>query len=323
MKYFKLCFWSVVCLFLVSAVSVAAPVYEADNSVVAVVGNRVITADELRMAIMPMVRSIQASARNQQDFNDKIDVVMQETLQNLVDRLIVLIDSEKKGMKVPDDYVEEQYNDHIREYFNGDRMKFLEFLRSQGMTTRDFKEQLKEKIIFESRRSEIRRLIPQVSPEKVFEYYEQHQDDFTDTQSFKMREIVLKPVGSETLADMRKKAEGIKERIDKGERFYDIEKSMNPRAVAPENLAWKKPEDYIAALADAAIKLKKGETSDPIEFSGMIILLHAEDVRGAGTRPLEEVGGEIEERLASEYAREAEREWLDVLRKSIYHKILQ
>ncbi len=319
MNFFKKYFCTIG-LMLLAQTGFCVVDFNSGNEVVAVVGSRAITADELRVAISPMLRSIREQSKSESDFNDKVEQAGREVLQNLIDRLIVLEDAQKKNMRVPDSYIEAEYDSYVKNNFNGDRVKFLEYLRSQGMTSRDFKEQLQEKMLFGYIRNQVQRSRSEVSPEKVLEYYRTHESEFMNESGYKIRQVIMKPGAGESLEALRKKAQDIKTRADAGENFFELAKLLNPKE--REELNWQKIEDYRKEFADELAKMKKGDTTNPIELGGMIVILHIDDYREAGIRPLKEVSGEIEQILLNQYAREAERDWLDRLRKTVYYKIL-
>ena len=142
------------------------------NGIVAIAEDKIITVDDVRREIGPLVPEIQKQARNEKEFNEKLEALQEDVVQNLIDRVLIVKDfySDEKR-KVPDSYIDNAVAETIITQFDGDRSKFLAYLRSRGISQKDYrKEQEEELKVLNSaleRRVKERTLELQASQEQV------------------------------------------------------------------------------------------------------------------------------------------------------------
>jgi parvulin-like peptidyl-prolyl isomerase len=71
-------------------------------------------------------------------------------------------------------------------------------------------------------------------------------------------------------------------------------------------------------LADAAFKLKPGETSSVIETPAAFYILRVEEKQEARVKPLPDVRDQIEKLLLGKERTRLQQAWIDKLRKKTY-----
>src|SRR5438105_12859278 len=72
------------------------------NGIVAIAEEKVITVDDVRREISPLVPEIQKQSRNEQEFNEKLESLQEEVIQNLIDRVLIVKEFYKdEKRKVP------------------------------------------------------------------------------------------------------------------------------------------------------------------------------------------------------------------------------
>ena len=110
------------------------------NGIVAVAEGKIITVDDIRREIAPMIPELQKSSRNEQEFNQRLEALQDDTIQALVDRVLIVKDffSDEKR-RIPASYVDNAVDENIINEFEGDRSKFLSYLRSRGLTLREYR----------------------------------------------------------------------------------------------------------------------------------------------------------------------------------------
>src|SRR5476649_1859404 len=118
------------------------------NGIAAIAEDKIITVDDVRREINPLIPQLNREARNEQEFNQKLEALQDNAIQNLIDRVLIIKDFEKDEKRhVPDSFVDNQIADQLNEQFDNDRSKFLAYLRARGTTMRDYRKEVMEDII--------------------------------------------------------------------------------------------------------------------------------------------------------------------------------
>ena len=72
------------------------------NGIVAIAEDKVITVDDVRREIGPLVAEIQQTSRSEQEFNEKLEALQEDVIQNLIDRVLIVKEFYKdEKRKVP------------------------------------------------------------------------------------------------------------------------------------------------------------------------------------------------------------------------------
>ena len=90
-----------------------------------------------------------------------------EIVDGKIDRLLSIIAFEEEGKGIQEAIIEQEYNKRLIQEFNGDRKLFRDVLRSKGQSQLEFRDQLKEDLIYGHMMSTRRRTKEEISPEKV------------------------------------------------------------------------------------------------------------------------------------------------------------
>ena len=134
------------------------------NRVVAKVNDRIVTWGEIQNAMNLLSFTDQEKKERSSEFVD-----------GKIDRLLSITAFQKKGMNIPEAYIEQQYNKRLISEFNGDRKLFRDFLKSKGLSQLEYRIELEEEIIYSHMISTRRRLKEEISPEKVEDYYNRNE----------------------------------------------------------------------------------------------------------------------------------------------------
>ena len=60
------------------------------NGIAAIVEDKIITVDDIRREISPLVPTLQKEARNEKEFNEKLEALQDDIIQNLIDRVLIV-----------------------------------------------------------------------------------------------------------------------------------------------------------------------------------------------------------------------------------------
>ncbi len=292
------------------------------NGIAAQVEDKIITLEEVRKEVTPLVPQIRMNSRTRYDFDRNIEMVTREILQNLIDRILIIRDFEDRKGTIPSSVIQEELESYIIKEFNGDRSAFLEFLRIQGKSELDFREQMRSDIIVNYMRSQSMPSQSSVSPKKIEEYYQKNKSRYFEEEGVNLSMIMLVPIANENPDVLLQNANAIVQKLDEGEDFAELAKqySQDDRRDDGGDWDWISRNDLIPQLADAAFALESGEHSQPIVIGEYVYILLVKDKREAGIKELEKVRNEIEQEITAQIARQAQQRWLERLRKDAYIK---
>jgi len=297
------------------------------DGIKAVVHDAVITHYEVEAVSAPALEQLRRQFRNDpESYQQRAFRLLDETLEQLIERQLILRDYEASGYSLPEVYFENAIEDEIQRA--GGRSQLLRSLRAQGITFEKFRQQIREQIILRALRGKnvTREVI--ISPHKIESYYQAHQDQFQVEDQVKLRMIVLNkpardnaPSGNgESGAAVRRMAEEIRRKILEGAAFSEMASIYSQGAQRQEGGDWGWVERKVlrAELREAAFSLPVGQVSDVIETPEACYLMLVEQRRPAHVRPLVEVQDEIERTLlAQEHAR-LQKQYVDRLRKKTF-----
>src|SRR5664279_5700475 len=60
------------------------------DGIVAIVEDKIITVDDIRRDLGPLVPTLQKEARNEKEFNDKIEALQDDIIQNRIDKVLIV-----------------------------------------------------------------------------------------------------------------------------------------------------------------------------------------------------------------------------------------
>jgi peptidyl-prolyl cis-trans isomerase SurA len=297
------------------------------NGIVAVVEEKAITVDDIRREIQPLLPQLQRDARNEKEFNEKLEALQDDIIQSHVDRVLIVKEfyKEKDGepkKSIPVSYIDNQLAEIIITQYDNDRSKFLADLRRQGKTIRDYRKEIEEDIIFNYMRQQQRKSQSIVSPVKVETFYKENTDKFYQEDSVHLRLIQFSRAAGETDAQLLEKSNAVLARFKAGEKFEDLAKEVSQDTRRARGGDWgpQKRSDLKPELSEPLFKLKKGEVTDPVLMPEGAFIMYVEDRKYAGVQPIDEVRDQIERILIQQMARSSQERWLERLRRNGYVK---
>jgi peptidyl-prolyl cis-trans isomerase SurA len=290
------------------------------NGIAAIAEGQIITVEELRRELEPVIPRLRVESKNAQEFSKRIEELSKQVLQNMIDRIIIVKAAEEKGLLIPPSYIEQEYDDVLNRDFGGDRGRFLEYLKARGETARDFRTDIYNRVVVNVMRAETRRSQSEISPERIEEFYVKNKIRFYQSESLHLRQIILTPMADEGLVPLRQTAKKVIEELESGANFGDIARKYSQDEMSRRggDWGWIERKDVRKELSDAAFALNAGEYSQPIELGGTIFILYAEDKREEMIQPVSQVRDIIENVLVGEIAREAQEKWLEGIRNESY-----
>jgi parvulin-like peptidyl-prolyl isomerase len=284
-----------------------------------VVSSQVITYSEVEDFARPAADQLSRQYAGQPDiFRQKLNEALGDSLQQLVERQLILRSFETGGYRLPETVVDEVMQERIRERF-GDRVTFMKKLQEMGLTAEQFRKQVRNQYIESALRNQNGQRDVFVSPYKIENYYLAHQDEFRMGEEIKLRTIVLTrsgPDDTNSLALMRE----IQSRIKDGASFAEMASvySQGSQRSQGGDWGWVGRSVLHRDLAEAAFSQPLNTVSDVIVTADACYLLLVENKRPAQVRPLIEVAGEIEKNLRLQIQSTMQKKWIDGLKQKTF-----
>jgi peptidyl-prolyl cis-trans isomerase SurA len=292
------------------------------NGIAAIAEDKVITVDDVRREIAPLVAQLQRDARSEQEFNEKLEQLQDEVIQSLIDRVLIVKEFRKDEKKqIPVSFVDGRIADIQSEEFDNDRSKFLAYLRSRGTTLREYRREVEEDIIYNYMRQEQRKSQSVISPVRIETYYNENKDRFYQEDGVHLRLIQFSRT-DQTDEQLREKANIVFARLKAGETFDALAKeySQDSRRAKGGDWGWQKRSDLKPEFSEPLFALNKGEVSDAIILPEGCFILYAEDRKFAGIQSIDTVRDEIERLLLQQMTRNSQEHWLERLRRNGYFR---
>ena len=292
------------------------------NSIAAIAEGQIITLEEIRNELQPLLPGIQLESKTTEEFNQRLEAMSREILQNHIDRIIIVKAAQEKGLIIPPSYIDQEYKDAINRDFDGDRGKFIRYLKKRGETPRDYRKKLYERIAVSIMRQQNRRSETEVSPERIQTFYLQHKTRFYQEEAMHLRQIILTRKPGQTPKTIQNTTQAILQALENGDNFGDLARkySTDNRSRTGGDWGWIKKVDIRPELSEPAFALQPGTYTQPITLGDTTFILYCENKREESIQPVHQVRDIIENILAGEIARENQQRWLKSLREKAYIK---
>ena len=319
-----------VCLFALWAVMVAlgaGPVLAAPetiNRIVAVVGEDVITTQDLERVLKVM--EDQVRGRETEYTSQDLARLRRLALDRVIEETLFDQQVKKLNIRVTNTEVE-AFIKRIQQNNNMDEGKFLAHLSRRGMTPEEYRDELKKDIM---RRRLIARAVQKrvvITDKEIEEYYKAHSGSYSSLGGVMIRALFLRvPNDAEPAAAqaIRKQAEDLRQQIVDGQaKFADLAKkfSQGPGADNGGQLGPIKADDLLPAMRLALGELKADQISPVLEIPSGFVFMKLLDSKGESNMPPDEMREEIRQKLEKEANEKAFQEWMKELRANTYIKI--
>lgn len=292
------------------------------NGIAANVEGRIITFSDIRREMAPIIPQVVRESRTRAELTENLNGLAKEILQNRIDKILIIKEyNGQDKFKIPQSYVENEFDDTLIRDFDNDRSRFLEYLRSQNLTIREFRKDLHENIVVSVMRSQMRRSMSKISPEKIEQYYVENKIQFFQEEQVHLRQIVLRSKSKDRINLTVEKAKNIIHELDSGSRFVDMatEYSQDTMAEKGGDWGWIQRSDIRKELGNIAFNLNIEEYSkEPVVMGNHVFILYIEEKKEEGIQPLEDVREIIEDRIMTAISREAQQKWVTRLREGAY-----
>ncbi len=143
------------------------------DGIKAVVNDKVVTYAEVKEYARDAVNALRQQYSSQpEELQHKLNELLNDAMDQLVERQLILHSFDTEGYKLPDGVVDELVKERIREQY-GDRVTLMKTLQARGMTFEQFRQQVRDQYISTALRNQKVQREVLISPAKILDYYQQ------------------------------------------------------------------------------------------------------------------------------------------------------
>jgi len=268
-------FYVLIGVVVVAAIAIALIIGLNSGEVVAKVGDRKITKDEL--------------------YDRLVEYYGKSVLDSMIAEKIVEMELEKANITVSEEEIQEQLNEFIESYGGEEYVSLM--LSMQGLTMDDLKEDMLSYL------KTLKLLEPRLvaTEEEITEYFEENKEYFAQKEEVEASHI---------LVDDEETAKEIKKKLAEGADFAELAAEYSKDTSNAQNggqLGYFGRGKMVEEFEKAAFSMEVGEISDPVKTKYGYHIIKVTGKKEAKEATLEEARSEIEEiiknqKLSSEYA---------------------
>jgi parvulin-like peptidyl-prolyl isomerase len=304
---------------------------ELVSMVSVVVADSVITYAEIYDAVAERAQTARRIyAGDPQRFDQEVSKLRDQEIQRQVEDKMILHDFVTAGYvtNVLEAFIDDRIREEIQQRYGGDRARFIKTIYAEGMTYETYRRVERERFIIgymkQQNNSDLRKVL--ISPLRIQQYYEQHQDVYKVGDQVKLRMIVVDQRSDMPAGASRRLADEVLAKINSGVDFGQMADEIQTSKTYASGAAraeggsrgWVDRAEYRPELDQVAFSLKPGQHSDVIEEPEACYILQADEVRPAHVKPLTEVRDEVERTLKAQESLRLYRKWINRLEKKTF-----
>ena len=294
------------------------------EEIVARVNNEVITRSEFEHSKASAEEDAKSDCQNRctpEQLKSIIEDGQKNALRNLIDQSLLVQRAKDMGISVEPEVIKQL--DQIRIENKLPSMEALEeAVSKQGINWEDFKNNIRsglltKKVIGAEVGSHI-----SIPKDEIQKYYDEHKQEFMRPEQVALRSIEVNTAGKDAteIADLKKKAETARKRVQDGEDFGEIAKRYSDGATAKQGgyLGQYKRGELSKELEAAVFKMKRNDLTEVMETKQGFLIIQVLEHYDEGEQSLSKVENEINEKLYGQRMEPALREYLKTLREQSY-----
>lgn len=267
------------------------------DGLAAVVDGRVITRSEVSDSAELARRTGRAAGETERD-----------VLEGLIERSLVEAESQRLGMEVTDQEVEQAVAE-IRGRNGLDPEGFRAALAGQGMEWDHYLAEVRFQILRMKVASRVLRAKLEVGDEALREFYLKNVADFCESDALRLYHIQAS--GPEGKA----RAEAVRARLAAGEDPAAVARQLEGQLGGAGDMGYVLVHNLSEQVRGAVEKIAPGGVSPVVEMQGSCNLFFVADRRGGTVRAFEEVRDQIRDRYFREKEQELYQTWIDSLKQ--------
>jgi peptidyl-prolyl cis-trans isomerase C len=258
------------------------------------------------------------SRQGKQISDDQLAALKKDILEGLIEREVLYQESQKAGIKVNDQTIDEQLA-AIKKRFPSEA-EYKTALSNMNLTEDEVKAQI-------ARGLAIRELIEQQITSKIVitdaetkTYYDGNLQMFKQPEQVKASHILIKVdagAAEAQKAEARKKIETVQEKVKAGGDFAELAKeySEGPSNTRGGDLGYFRRGQMVKPFEDAAFTMKPNEVSDIIETRFGYHIIKVYDIKPEQTLAYADVKDKLNQRMKQEKVEKDANQYINQLKK--------
>ncbi len=245
------------------------------------------------------------------------DMVRQQALDNMINRLLLEQEAEKAKIEITDEQVTVRV-DQVKGGFSSEEA-FTEQLATSGLTEAGLMQEVELAIRIEKLLEERTSGQNETEEQEAREFYIENMGRFKQAEQIKTSHILIPVEEADTeemKAEKKQKLEGILEKVRGGADFAELaqEHSSCPSKARGGDLGFFPRGQMVGEFDEAAFALEVGQVSDVVETQFGYHIIKLTDKKAATTVPFDESKAEIMSFLDSQKKQQEVATFIDSLR---------
>ena len=245
------------------------------------------------------------------------DMVRQQALDNMINRLLLEQEAEKAKIEITEEQVTARV-DQVKGGFPSEEA-FAEQLATSGLTEAGLMQEVELAIRIEKLLEEHTSGQDETEEQEAREFYVENLGRFKQAEQVKTSHILIPVEEADTeemKAEKKQKLEGILEQVRGGADFAELaqEHSSCPSKARGGDLGFFPRGQMVGEFDEAAFALEVGQVSDVVETQFGYHIIKLTDKKAASTVPFDESKAEIISFLDSQKKQQAVATFIDSLR---------
>lgn len=273
---------------------------ETVERIVAKVNGQIITLSQLEQEIRSTLERL-GPAPTPEEEQTRLETLRPETLNRMIDNMLVLQVAEERGLRVPARFFEEWKKNVMEQMKLTSEEEFVRQVELQGTSVETIRKQFEESLLLqEVRRMEVDSKVSVSEPE-INDRYREHIADYTEPAKVRLREIVVR-FDATNEVEQGQKARRLLQEIRQGADFAEVARMHSESASreAGGDLGFFEKGELTDALEGAAFALSPGEVSDVIRLESAFYILRVEEKVEEKVKTLEEVRSQVADAIFQE-----------------------
>jgi foldase protein PrsA len=285
---------------------------DVPSNAIARVGDQTVTKAEFdRLLSQARVSYKDSNRKFPRSGTEEYAQLRDQIVKYLVLRAQYADEAEERGIEISDEQVDKRLNQLVQQYFDGNKKRYEQQLKSNGVTNDQVREDIKAQLVQEELFKDVTKDV-KVSEAELQKYYRENKQQYSQPAQRDIRHILVKK-------NQRALAQSLAEQIRAGANF--------------ERLARRYSQDPGSKKVGGRLEISKGQTvppfdkvafsipikqvSDPVRTQfGWHVIEALTPVKAASTTPFKQVKQAIRQQLLQSKKSEASSKYVEKLEKS-------
>jgi len=296
------------CTFLILLFLCPAYQVYAQDKVVAVVNNEIITQKELNdfSNFMRMQYSRELSGK---ELEEKVNSAKQDLLTRLIEDRIMLQQAKIEKIIIEPARVKAKINEIKKRY--AVESDFERDLAKQGLVQADLENKIREQLLTLAIVEQKVRSRIMIRPDEINDFYNQNKRKFLKPEERLLTVIVLQDESS---------AKSLSYYLRLGDKLENL---ATRYTFTVDGLSVSREQNLRKEIEEAVFKLGISEVSDPVKIDGQYYIFRLNEITGSQQLSLTQSQDKIQSYLFERKMQEGLTKWLDEIKKQSYIKILE